>query len=494
MPSEKVSAKLQTLPAKPGVYLMRDRRGKIIYIGKAVSLRNRVRSYFQKGSLRSAPPKLRGLIRSIDDFDFLVVRSEAEALLTEGRLIKEYRPRYNVDFKDDKRFLLLRIDLNEPFPRFQPARIRKNDGATYFGPYVNSLSAREAVEFCERHFGLRRCPPREPGPADYRHCMNDIIRFCSAPCIGRVSREGYLERVAEACAFLRGERPQVLAELEAQMRAAAEEREYERAAALRDTLHLLREAVRQRARGTSDIKMKNEDAVRGVEALREHLKLAQPPRIIECFDISNISGTYAVGSMVCAEDGMPNRKRYRLFRIKTVEGIDDPAMMAEVIRRRYSRVLDEERPLPDLVLVDGGITQLRAAQAELKLLGLESLPVAGLAKRYEEIISERPGMPRTLRLPRESPALKVLQRIRDEAHRFALTYHRRLRGKRIRESSLDDIPGVGEKRKLQLLQHLGSIDRIRRASAEEIAGVPGIGESFAQAIFAHLHAEGKPSS
>ncbi|MEM7395923.1 MAG: GIY-YIG nuclease family protein, partial [Verrucomicrobiota bacterium] len=189
--SSKIQEKLQNLPSKPGVYLMRDRQGRIIYIGKATSLRNRVRWYFQGGTLKSAEPKLRGLIRSVEDLEYIVLRNEAEAILTEGRLIKEYRPRYNVMFKDDKRFLLLRIDLNEPFPRFKTCRIKKADKATYFGPYASSASARVSMEFCEKRFGLRVCNPRSPGPEDYRHCINDIVRFCSAPCVDKVDKAGY---------------------------------------------------------------------------------------------------------------------------------------------------------------------------------------------------------------------------------------------------------------------------------------------------------------
>lgn len=485
--SDKVKARLQELPDKPGVYLMRDRTGRVIYVGKASSLRNRVRHYFQRGTLRSADPKLRGLIHSIHDFDFLVVRTEAEATLTEGRLIKEYRPRYNVSFRDDKRFLLLRIDLRDPFPRFTTRRIERDDGATYFGPYVDSGAARAAKEFVEKRFGIRACSPRLPGPVDHRHCLNDIVRYCSAPCVARVTPEGYRERVDTACAFLRGERPEFLQQLEEEMRKQAEELHFERAAELRDTYTLIRKAIRRRIRGEKDLELKREDATNGLRELKEVLTLPAEPRLIECFDISNISGTLAVGSMVCCVEGVPDRKRYRLFRIRTVEGSDDPAMMAEVIRRRYGRVVEEGTRLPDLVLVDGGVTQLRAARAELTALGLERLPAAGLAKRFEELHLEGRGPSAVLRLPLDSAGLKILQRIRDEAHRFALTYHRKLRAKRLRESVLDEVQGVGEKRKRQLLTHFGSIDRLRRATEEAIREVPGIGPAMARDIFRELH-------
>jgi excinuclease ABC subunit C len=470
------------LPDRPGVYIMRDRTGRVIYVGKAVSLRKRVQTYFRAATLRHADPKLRGLIKSVADLDVLELRTEEEATLTEGRMIKEYRPRYNVSFRDDKRFLLLKIDMKEPFPRLTLARIRKEDGAVYLGPYGSAASARAAQEFVEKRYGLRQCRPRVPTAVDHRHCINDIVRYCSAPCIGAVDRAGYAERVVEACAFLRGERREVLAELEAEMKAAAAERDFERAAALRDTLLKLREALRRRVRGDKSFSVKAEEARAGVLALQAVLGLPAPPEVIECYDISNISGTHAVGSLVCAVHGEPARARYRLFRVKTVEGIDDPGMMAEVIRRRFSRALAERQPLPDLVVVDGGITQLRAARAELDRLGLSSLPAAGLAKRFEELHYEVPGVRSPILLPEDSVALKVLKQIRDEAHRFALTYHRKLRAQRIRDSRLDEIAGIGKKRKAILLSHFGSVRRLRRATPEEIAAVPGIGGEMARVI------------
>ncbi len=491
---ETVQKKLQTLPDKPGVYFMRDRHGKIIYVGKASSLRNRVRSYFRRGTLRSAEPKLRGLIRSIADFDILVLRNEAEATLTEGRLIKEYRPRYNVLFRDDKRFILLRVDPSEPFPRFTTCRIKKDDQAVYFGPYANSAAAYAAREFVEKQFGLRVCRPRVPGPQDHKHCLNDIIRFCSAPCIANITPENYHERVAQALAFMRGERPELLTGIRQAMRQAAEARNFEKAAALRDTLFLLQEAVKRRIRGKKSLALNREEARAGIEELQRVLGLSVLPRVIETYDISNISGTFAVAAMVCAVDGLPQRNRYRLFRIKTVEGIDDPGMMAEAIRRRYTRVLNEGGALPDLLIVDGGITQLRAAREELDRLGLEDLPCVGLAKKFEEIypmgLARKPGrseygrrtQPAPIRLPENSAALRVCKQIRDEAHRFALTYHRRLRMKKLRESILDEVPGMGEKKKLQVLSHFGSIARLRRASTEDLQEIPGIGPATAGRI------------
>ena len=481
---ESLRAKLRNLPDKPGCYLMRDARGRIIYVGKAISLRKRVQSYFRDASLRSASPKQRGMVKSITDIDIIIVRNEEEALLTEGRLIKEYRPRYNVLFKDDKRFLMIRIDLTVPFPRFMVCRLRKDDQARYFGPYASSPSARAALDFVEKRFGLRKCTPRLPDEDDYKHCINDIVRFCSAPCIGRVSPEEYKERVTEAVAFLDGERPDLLSELRDEMQKAAEAKKFEKAAVLRDTLFKVQSAVKRSVRISGDPEMKRENAKEGVLQLQKELGLAKPPKVIECFDISNIMGTHAVASMVCAVDGMPNRNRYRRFKIKNVQGIDDPGMMAEVVGRRYKRLLDENKPMPDLVIVDGGITQLRAARTELASLGLHDLPSAGLAKR-EELLFWHDGEP-PLAIPHDTNALKVLKRIRDEAHRFALTYHRRLRNERIRESLLDDIPGIGDRRKKDLLKHFGSIRRLMKADVDAISEVPGFGGELAATLRQHL--------
>jgi excinuclease ABC subunit C len=489
--SDKVKKKLHELPDKPGVYLMRDRNGKVIYIGKAKSLRNRVRNYFQRGTLRSADAKIRGLIKSIDDFDFLIVGNDAEAILTEGRMIKEYRPRYNTSFKDDKRFLLLRLNRNDPWPVLKLCRIRRNDTSTYFGPYASAASARAAKNFAEKRFGLRQCTPREPNEQTYKHCLADIIRQCCAPCVGQITRGDYLQRVDEATAFLKGERGDILKELQAEMEAEAEALNFERAAVLRDTLLLLRRAVKQRARGLKSLVTKADEALEGLKQLQEALRLPTLPRVIETFDISNISGTSATASMVVAIDGLPAKNRYRMFRINSVSGPDDPGMMAEATRRRYRRLVDENKPLPDLIVFDGGITQLRAGRAELDKLDLHHLPSVGLAKRYEEVYWDITNKSDPLRLPLDSPGLRVLTNIRDEAHRFALTYHRKIREKRIRDSALDEIPGIGEKRKLALLQHFGSVDRLRKARVDELAKTPGIGHTFAELIHTCLHGDAK---
>lgn len=477
---EQVTRALRELPDKPGCYLMRDRRGRIVYVGKAVSLRKRVSWYFRKATRRGADPKLRGLIKSVHDLEFIVVRNEAEALLTEGRLIKDYRPRYNVAFKDDKRFPLLRGDARAPFPRFTLERIGREDGALYFGPYVSGQAARVALDFIEKRYGLRKCAPRIPDAETYRHCIDDRVRFCSAPCIGKVSAGEYAARFEEACAFLRGERPEALKDVADRMREAAAAMRFERAAALRDTLRSLQSVVRQRVRAAATPGMRADEAGKGLNELSERLGLRCVPGVIEGYDVSHISGTYAVGSMVCSVGGLPKRNRYRRFRIRSVEGADDPAMLAEVIRRRFVRLKRGEGTPPDLVVVDGGIAQLRAARKVLSELGFDLVPCAGLAKRFEEIYRQEGGP--ALRLPKDSPAINVLRQLRDEAHRFALAYHRRLRSLKIKESVLDDIPGIGERRKRLLLERFGSVDRLRKAAEEDLAAVRGIGMVMARAI------------
>ncbi len=477
---ERVRLKLKELPDEPGCYMMRDIAGKIVYVGKAISLRKRVQSYFRQSTARKADPKIKGLIKSVADFDVIVVRNEAEALLTEGRLIKEYKPRYNSLFKDDKRFLLIRAEPNMPFPSFSFCRLARDDGALYFGPYVSSAAVRAAIGFVERKFGLRKCKPRLPDEETHKHCLDDIIRFCSAPCIGRITADKYQEHFQEACEFLRGRRPQYLHEIADLMKQAAAKRQYEKAAKLRDLLGNLRETTARQARMLPTAGMKRAEAIEGMRELKKHLGLKQLPRVIEGFDISNISGTLSVASMVCAVDGMPRKNRYRKYRIKAVHGIDDQAMIREAVSRRVGRLVKEGGSLPDLILVDGGITQLNAGLKALAESGGAGCSIIGLAKRYEEVYV--PGRQTPLRLDKDSSGLKVLRRLRDEAHRFALEYHRSLRNKRIRDSLLDDVSGVGPSKKKALLASFGSVRRMASASEDRIASVPGIGYKLASEI------------
>lgn len=472
--------KLAALPDKPGCYLMRDRKGTIIYVGKAVSLRRRVQSYFRPATLRDASPKVRSMVHCVADLDILVVRNEAEALLAESNLIKQYRPRFNIVLRDDKRYLALRADPRDPVPRLATCRILRDDAARYFGPFPSAAVVRTVLDFTEKRFGLRKCTPIRPDAETYKHCINDIVRFCSAPCVGRVSPDAYRQRFEEACAFLRGERLAVIEEVKAQMQAAADAHDYEKAAALRDTWIALREMVKQRVRVVATPEMHAADARAGLRELQRLIGLPAEPTLIEGFDISNLFGTHSVASLVAAVDGLPDRRLYRRFRIRTVQGADDPRSMAEVIGRRYARQRDEGRPLPGLIMIDGGVTQLRAAREALAALGLGHLPSVGLAKQLEEIVVDD-GRD-SLLLPRDSDALRVLIRLRDEAHRFAIDYHRRLRNRLIRESALDEIPGIGPAKKAALLKRFGSVYRLARAALDEVESVPGIDRTLAEAV------------
>ena len=475
-----LKSKVRDLPNKPGVYLMRDQLGRVIYVGKARSLRKRVGQYFHPSRQMRWDPKTRALIESIADFETFVVNSEPEALLLEGKLIKDYKPRYNAMFKDDKRFLLVKVNLTEPYPRFKFARLKKDDGARYFGPFAHAGAIRRAMQFMRKTYGVLVAGTGQPTEKELKYSTYLV----PVPLSG-MSREEYLRRVEVACEFLEGRNKEGLAELEEQMRAAAKEMQFEKAAELRDVSRSLREI----ARVARERKFARDPAVAGskidlqseMAELQRVLSLPILPRHIEGFDISNISGTLSVASAVCFRDGKPHKDHYRHYRIKTVEGSDDFASMAEVVGRRYALGCRlREASLPDLVMVDGGAGQLAAALRALDALELRAVPVIGLAKRQEEIYL--PSQPQPIRLDRASPALHLIQRLRDEAHRFANAYHQKLRKRRIQESVLDEFPGLGEKRKQALLRHFGSIQRLRAATAEEIAAVPGIGPKTAAAL------------
>jgi excinuclease ABC subunit C len=488
---------LRDMPHKPGVYVMRDRLSHVIYVGKARDLRKRVGSYFMPSRKGSADLKTRALIESVWDLEYHVVGSEAEAILFEGRLIKEFRPKYNISFRDDKRFLLVRVHLADPFPRFSLTRLRKEDGAKYFGPFAHAGALRSTLDTMVKTFGLRSCRAAEPGEAEYKHCLDHIIKNCSAPCVGKVTREQYLARVEEACAFLDGKSRDTVEDIERAMKEAAEKMEFEKAAQLRNILQDLKTTTRPMVRFTRKSLPTTINPEADILALRDALALSVPPRIMECFDISNISSTHIVASMVRFRDGVPDRAGYRTYRIKGVAHQDDFASMAEVVRRRYSRILrspskdGEPATLPDLVIVDGGRGQLSSACEELQRLGLRSLPIIGLAKEFEEI--HRPGRPLPMRLPEDNGALRLLQRIRDEAHRIANGYHSLLLKKRVRESLLDAIPGVSAKRKQLLLGTFGSVDRIKSLTPAEIAALPGFSIALATRIVTSL-ANGRDSS
>jgi excinuclease ABC subunit C len=492
--TEAIRKKLGTVPHKPGVYLHKDRFGTVIYVGKALDLRKRVSQYFQSSRRMGWDLKFNALVEAIADFDFHVVRSEPEAFLLEGKLIKEFHPRYNVSFRDDKRFLMLKVNLNDPIPNFTFTRFRKDDGARYFGPFSNSGALRSTLALARRQFNLRGCRVFAPGAADYKHCLYAHLKYCTAPCVGNVTREQYLEQVRAACDFLEGQCREMQGQLEVEMKKAAASQDFEKAAGLRDLLRDLKETTKkerkfERVPYTLPLSIHPQN---DLAELAKALDLPSPPQRIEGFDISNISGTFAVASLVSFKNGRPDRANYRRFKIKTVVGQDDFAGMAEVVKRRYSRLQREAKPMPDLILIDGGKGQLGMACEELKKLGLEKIPVIGLAKEFEEIY--QPGQSKPLRLGLNHPAVKLLQRLRDECHRVANSYNAQLRLKKISESVLDEFPGIGERRKAALLKKFGSVQRLKTATLEQIAAIPGFGGKAAEELKKFLEARSYPAT
>jgi excinuclease ABC subunit C len=530
--------KVHEVPHKPGVYLMRDRFNRVIYVGKARDLRKRVGSYFLPSKLAQADLKTRAMLDATWDFETHTVRSEAESVLLEGKLIKEYRPRYNVSFRDDKRFLLVRVDLSEEWPRFRLARFKKDDGSRYFGPYAHAGALRQTLNFMRKKFSVLTFGRGSPSERELKSATYQVpVR------LSEISAEQYRERVLQACEFLEGKSREMISTLEEEMRKAAKKMDFEKAAELRNMIDDLRSTTRPMRRFTRGSLPSTIDPMADVRGLADALQLPQVPRVMECFDISNISTTHVVASMVCFRDGVPDKDNYRRYRVRTVDGQDDFASMAEVVRRRYSRVLLEARDansdvaefsqenaadalarisrhperseaksrdpaakpqgnatgfldsarndtsfvavrLPDLIIVDGGKGQLSAACRELQRLGLHDLPIIGLAKEREEIY--RPGRALPLQLPLDSGALRLLQRIRDEAHRFANAYHQLLMKKRVGESILDDCPGVSQNRKNLLLRKFGSVNRLRKATVDEIASTEGIGRKLAEDLHQFL--------
>lgn len=469
------------IPAKPGVYVFRDRFDEVIYVGKARDLRRRVSQYFHPSRVTKADPKTRSLINSIAKWECYPVRTEAEALLLESRYIKQYAPRYNILLRDDKRFYMIKIHLNERFPRLSLARVRKDDGCRYYGPFPQTGALPQTVEFLRRRFQLRLCKLADPDAETRKHCMDVRVKLCCGPCVGTISEADYTKRVEALVAVLEGDVRALVEQLEEEMRAAAAALDFEKAAARRDMAQNLSQIFGARNRNFRFASIPSAAGTAATEDLQQALGMKRRPDAIEAFDISTLGGQASVASLVRFVDGKPDRAGYRRFRIKHVEGVDDFAMMDEVLRRHFKRKLEEGSKMPDLVLVDGGKGQLNAALKALVDLGVPALPLMGLAKRQEEIFL--PGRSEPLVLDEHRPALRLLRAVRDEAHRFAVSFNRELRDRKIKESVLDDIPGVGPERKKALLIAFGSVAKLRHASAADIrAKVPGLGEHTAAAI------------
>jgi excinuclease ABC subunit C len=610
----KFTEQLKALPAKPGVYIMRNATGDVIYVGKAASLRHRVRSYF--GAPRSLEPKTRRLVQQVEDFEFIVTGSEQDALMLEATLVKQYQPFYNVRLKDDKHYPYLKVDLNDPWPRVYITRKVEKDGARYFGPYASSSSVRTTLDLVNKLFPWRSCTKPITG-TDARPCLDYFIHRCLAPCTSYCTKEEYDAVIRQVILFLEGRTDEVLADLTQKMEQAADRFDYERAALHRDQIEAVKRVTERQQMATtrpSDIDVfglsrKDDDAcvevffVRGIKVtgrdhflvqgvkdetdaavlagfleqfyesalyipkeillpaasdetelitlwlsgkrgkqvtisvprkgerkrlvdlanenarealdmmrvkwladsgktgaalhqLQEELGLDTLPRRIECYDISNTQGTNSVASMVVFIDGHPRTSEYRRFKIKTVEGANDFASHAEVLRRRFKRGMDARAgengdakdkswaDLPDLVIIDGGKGQLSAGLDAMRDAGVAHIPTVGLAKEREEIFVK--DMSEPILLPRNSEGLYLVQRIRDEAHRFAVTFHRSVRAKHGVKSALDEIPGIGPARKKALLRKFGSVRAIREAAANDIAATPGLTEALAGKIKAAL--------
>lgn len=576
--------KIKTLTDAPGVYLMKDVRGKIIYVGKARVLKNRVRQYFQSNKNHGA--KVKAMVAKIVDFETIVTASEVEALILECNLIKKHRPRYNISLKDDKSYPYLRLTA-EDFPRIILTRRIIHDGSRYFGPYTSGLAVKETLQLLRKIFPLRTCKTFAKRP-----CLEFHIKRCLAPCAKKISREDYMLIVKAAEKFLEGRTAQVERELSNQMNAAAQALNFEEAARLRDILAAIKKVTEKQkivtdtgdadaiglARlenetcaqiffiregkvtgrenfllsGANDetdpqavtefikqyysraqisaaeillpvdlpeddtkllsewlgvklivpkrgvkrslVEMANQNAEKflseesarrqlkntqtlgAVEELKNFLNLPRLPRRMECFDISHIQGAETVASMVVFEDGAPDKKSYRRFKIRSTEGKpDDFLSMREVTSRRYGSTEN----LPDLIVIDGGIGQLNSALEIIRGAG-HQVPVVGLAKQFELIFVEGASVP--IELPKDSQALKLMQRIRDEAHRFAITYHRKLRRKRNLKSELDNVAGIGVKRRNELFKAFGSLAKIKAASVEELSAVPAMNKSAAESL------------
>ncbi len=600
-----LAEKVDQVPDRPGVYLYKDGKAQVIYVGKAASLRSRVRSYFQES--RARDPKTDALVRQIRDLDVILTDNELEALILESNLVKKHRPRYNIILRDDKHYPFLKLTTNEPFPRLVVARRIQKDGAAYFGPFYPATAMRQTLRLVRQLFPLRTCRITIDGTLP-RPCIQYFIHRCNAPCTGQETREGYGRTVRDVERFLGGGHDDLAMDLTRQMEAAAAELKFERAAGLRDQIQALNQ-IRERQKmisteeadqdvvgvvrrgpdacvqlffvrkgrlvgretffldrvaGASDgevlsaflrqfytrdvapppevllsdappeeelirawlgrragarvdlvapqrgrkrelVAMAEENAAlalsthvlaRGnrqqvvLDELQRALNLPGPPHRIEGFDISTIQGSETVASMVVWQDGEMKKDDYKRFKIRTVAGTDDFASMREVLLRRYGRALEGEGVLPDLVLLDGGRGQLGAGVKALEELGLDYVPLAALAKRAEEVYT--PDRLDPLVLDMGSAALQALQKIRDEAHRFAVTYHKKLRRRRTIASVLDQIPGVGPTVRTSLLKTLGSARGVKAASVAELAAVPKVTPKLAQRIHAFFHAPEPP--
>jgi len=469
--NQKIKLKLKALPNSPGVYLMKDKEGNVIYVGKASSLSKRVRSYFTPSGNNT---KILALTEKIYDFEVIPVISEAEALILENQLIKKYKPKYNTNLKDDKSYPLLKITKDE-FPSVQIVREKKTDKAIYFGPFTNKKLLKETVRFLRNFYPLRNCK-KDIYSGKIKLCIQYHIGRCSGPCENKITKEEYQKLVEGFCAFFKGKYKEFEKKLKKWMMEEIKKLNFEEADKIKKRLFLLNKmAEKFPVRDEEELYRYSGENI--LFNLSKILKLSKIPNLIEGYDISNISGEFAVGSKVSFLAGVPYKEGYRRYKVKTVERIDDYRMLEEVLTRRFDSE-EERKEIPDLILVDGGKGQLGVAISVLKRYNLK-IPVISLAKKEEKIFvdwSEEPII-----LPNDSPELHLLQRIRNEAHRFAISYHRKIRSKNFKFSFLDEIDGVGEKTKKKIITNFSDVNIIASLKIDQLKNI-GINEKIAEKI------------
>ena len=478
-----IKEKLNSAPDYFGVYLIKDAQGNTIYVGKAISIKKRLKTHFAKGP---SNPRHQALIDAAADIEYITTSSPEAALLLEAALIKRYSPKFNVALKDDKAYPVLKLTVNEDFPRLFISRQKLQDGTLYFGPYTNAKLLRKALKLMARLFPMRSCN-RMPG----KPCLDFHIGQCLAPCIGKINKQYYKKIIENVILFLEGKTDELHKQLLEDMESASKRGDFELAAKIRDQLKAISSVTGTGAIFPKKIGVPTLPAGRyhhfstQLEDLARQLNLTKPPVVIEAFDISNIAGKEAVGSMVVFKDGRPFKDAYRKFKIKTVNRIDDYSMMAEVVNRRYSRAMAENIALPGLIVIDGGKGHLMSVKRQLNKIGIWQVPVIAIAKSFEQIYTHHDKEP--LGLDPSSPASLLIQRIRDEAHRFAINYHRILRTKKAFSSELDNISGLGPARKKLLLEHFGSVDEMRMAEIKDLAKVKYINEKQARKIYDYFN-------
>lgn len=469
-------------PDRPGVYLMRDENGEIIYVGKAKSLRKRVSSYFRH---THASPRLNKLVDTIRDISTMRTESEIEALILENRLIKLYQPFFNVDLKMNERYAYIKITA-EKHPRIIVTRVKMDDGAVYIGPYVRVSEVRALLRLVERYLPLRSCGGAEAKPQNGRPCMKYSLGRCLAPCCGLCTENEYRDRVADVALLLQGHGAELVERLRKRMDKAARELKFEEAAHLRDTIRAIWRVSRQQ-NTIPEIPSGKDNFWEVLNSMQRTFHLPVLPWRIDGFDISHSAGNFTVGVAVVFEQGYPNPSLYRKFNIRTVEGIDDFRSMKETLTRRYKRCLEGQEPLPQLILIDGGPVQLEFAMQALDDLGIHNIPIISLAKEFEEVYM--PNQKEPVRLDHTDPVLRLLQHVRDESHRFAITSHRTRRGKSFTRSKIEEVPGIGRAKAAMLITKFGSVRAIKDLPPEELAAAPGIGPALAKRILAKLNEE-----